>query len=71
MKRLLMLAALVLTSGCATGVSETVSCRAQVVPYSREVQARARQDLALLPRDSPVLRMMDDAAALRAWCRAT
>jgi hypothetical protein len=40
------------------------------VEYSREVQARAAEELALLPEGSVVVEMMGDYAVLREQVRA-
>ena len=47
--------ALIPLSGCATGGSETCP---SVVEYSREVQARAAEELALLPEGSAITEML-------------
>ena len=54
-------------SGCTTGVSEGGSLGAcpPVVEYSREFQARAAEELALLPEDLAVAVMLSDYAAMR------
>lgn len=55
-------------SGCATGGSEPVVATAcpPVVAYSREFQARAAQELALLPQGSAIAEMLIDYAITRA-----
>ena len=59
-------------SGCATVGSETdiVTACPPVVEYSREFQARAAEDLVLLPEDSAVAEMLADYAVMRDQARA-
>lgn len=59
-------------SGCATGVSEVGSLGAcpPVVEYSPEFQARAAEELALLPEDSAIVGMISDYAVMREQVRA-
>ncbi|SIT73661.1 hypothetical protein SAMN05421849_0017 [Pontibaca methylaminivorans] len=60
-----------LLSGCATVGSETggrVTCP-PVVEYSREYQARAADELILLPELSAVTDMMSDYAVMREQSR--
>ena len=54
-------------SGCATGASDVASLGAcpPVVAYSREFQARAAEELALLPEGSAIAEMMSDYALMR------
>ena len=59
-------------TGCATVGFEqrgAATCP-PVVEYSREVQARAAEELALLPEGSVVVEMMGDYAVLREQVRA-
>jgi hypothetical protein len=61
-----------LLSGCATGGSETSgfgTC-APVVEYGRELQARAAEELALLPDGSAIAEMLSDYAVMRDQARA-
>ena len=60
-----------LLTGCATAGFETVGVAAcpPVVEYSREVQARAAEDLARMPDGSPVVAMMADYAVMREQAR--
>jgi hypothetical protein len=66
------LAALVLVtiwlSGCATGGSNGGGLGAcpPIVEYSREFQARAAEELALLPEGSAITEMLSDYAVMRA-----
>ena len=73
MRRLaaLVIAAISLT-GCATVASDTrvATVRPPVVEYSREFQARAAEELALLPEGSAVAEMMSDYAVMREQARA-
>jgi hypothetical protein len=59
-------------SGCAMVGSEprvTIVCP-PVVEYSREFQARAAEELALLPEGSAVAEMLADYAVMRDQARA-
>ncbi len=60
-----------LLTGCATDVSDAVSLGAcpPVVGYGREFQARAAEELALLPEGSAVVEMMGDYAVMRDQAR--
>ncbi len=72
-RRLVALAlATSLLSGCATVGSDRVAqgtCP-PVVEYSREFQARAAEELALLPEASAVQDMLTDYAVVRDQLRA-
>lgn len=59
-------------SGCATVGSEGGALRAcpPVVAYSREFQARAAEELALLPNGSAIAEMLADFAVMREQARA-
>ncbi len=59
-------------TGCATAGFETggVAACPPVVEYSRELQARAAEELARLPDGSAVLEMMGDYAVMREQARA-
>ena len=59
-------------TGCATEGFESVALAAcpPVVEYSREFQARAAEELALLPDGSAVIEMMGDYAVMREQARA-
>jgi hypothetical protein len=66
-----MLAVLALVTswltGCATVGSETgggAVCP-PIAEYSREIQARAAEELALLPDGSAIVEMMNDYAVMR------
>jgi hypothetical protein len=68
MRRLAVLAtATSLLSGCATVGSDGGSLGAcpPVVRYSRELQARAAEELAELPEDSAIAEMISDYVVLR------
>jgi hypothetical protein len=59
-------------TGCATAGFEAnglAACPA-VVEYSREFQARAAEELALLPDGSAIVEMMGDYAVMREQARA-
>lgn len=59
-------------TACATVSSEkrVVPVCPPVVEYSREFQARAADELGLLPENSTVAGMMSDYAAMREQARA-
>ena len=59
-------------SDCATGASDGRGPGAcpPVVEYSREFQARAAEELALLPEGSAIAEMMSDYAVMREQARA-
>lgn len=61
-----------LLSGCTTGGSDTGghSVCPPVVDYSREFQARAAEELAMLPEGAVVVEMLADYAVLRDQARA-
>jgi hypothetical protein len=61
-----------LLSGCATGGSDGGALRVcpPVVAYSREFQARAAEELALLPEGSAIAEMLADFAVMREQARA-
>jgi len=68
--------ALVIVTSCLTGCA-TVGFEARgtsvcppVVEYSRQVQARAAEELLLLPDGSAVVEMMVDYAVMREQARA-
>jgi hypothetical protein len=60
-----------LLSGCATGVSEpsVVTVCPPVAEYSREFQARAADELDLLPKHSAIAEMLRDYAVMRDQAR--
>ena len=62
----------ILLSGCATVRSEDgrLAMCPPVVEYGREFQARAAEDLALLPQGSAVAEMLSDYALMREQARA-
>lgn len=64
--------AMSLLSGCATVGSEPggLAVCPPVVEYSRERQARAADELMLLPAPSAVAEMMSDYAVMREQARA-
>ena len=59
-------------TGCATAVFEDngVAACPPVVEYSREFQARAAEELAMLPDGSAIVEMMGDYAVMRDQARA-
>jgi hypothetical protein len=59
-------------SGCATDGSDghTVGTCPPVVEYSREFQARAADELALLPEGSAIAEMLADYAVMREQARS-
>ena len=61
-----------LLSGCATGASDFGDLGAcpPVVEYSREFQARAAEELALLPESSATAEMLANYAVMRKQARA-
>jgi len=72
MRQLAVLAiATSLLTACATVGSETggFGTCAPVVEYSREFQARAAEELALLPEGSAVAEMLSDYAVMRDQAR--
>lgn len=72
LRRVALVIATSLLSGCATGSSETSgfgTC-APVVEYSREFQARAAEELPLLPEGSTIAEMLSDYAVMREQARA-
>lgn len=58
-------------SGCATGGSDEGRLGAcpLVVAYSREIQARAAEELAMLPDGSAIVEMMGDYVVMREQAR--
>ncbi len=71
-RRLAALAAATsLLSGCATAGFEAngVAACPPVVEYSREFQARAAEELAMLPDGSVVVEMMGDFSVMRVQAR--
>lgn len=67
----LVIAAISLT-GCATGVSEPriATVCPPVVEYTHEFQARAADELDLLPEESAIAEMLSDYAVMREQARA-
>ncbi|EIE50337.1 hypothetical protein AL036_17770 [Salipiger aestuarii] len=60
-----------LLTGCATGASDGGGPGAcpPVVEYSREFQAQAADELALLPENSAIAEMLSDYAVMREQAR--
>ena len=60
-----------LLTGCATAGFEAggVAACPPVVDYSREFQARAAEEMAMLPDGSTVVEMMADYAVMREQAR--
>lgn len=57
-------------AACATGASEPpVAVCPPVVEYSPEFQARAAEELALLPKGSAISEMLNDYAVMRDQAR--
>ncbi|MEQ9814421.1 MAG: hypothetical protein RLO50_16710 [Azospirillaceae bacterium] len=54
-------------TGCATGASDVVC--PPVVEYSREFQARASEELALLPEGSAIEELLSEYAVMREQAR--
>ncbi len=72
-RRLAVLAiATSLLSGCATGVSEPriATVCPPVVEYTRELQARAAEELGMLPDGSAIAEMLADYSVMRDQARA-
>lgn len=59
-------------TGCATAGFESAGTAAcpPVVEYSQEFQARAAEELALLPEGSAIMEMLSDYAVMREQARA-
>jgi hypothetical protein len=68
MRKQLAIALTALLAACATAGSDGPLCPA-LVPYPPEVQRRAADELAVLPPDSVLARMIDDYGELRARIR--
>jgi hypothetical protein len=68
MRKRLAIAATVLLAGCATAGSDGPLCPV-LVPYPAEVQLRAADELAALPPDSVLARLIEDYGELRARIR--
>lgn len=62
-----------LLSGCATGASDSdgIGTCPPIVEYSPEFQARAAEELALLPEDSAIAEMLSDYAVMREQARVS
>ena len=71
-RRVALVLATIWLSGCATGASDSVGFRTcpPVVGYSREFQALAAVELALLPEGSAFAEMLADYAVMREQARA-
>ena len=67
MRLLTMLALAVLTTGCAAAISDRPCPR--VTPFSADLQARARAELATLPPNSALRQILDATYADRAYNR--
>ena len=70
-RRVALVLATIWLSGCATGGSDVGALGpcAPVVEYSREFQAQAAEELALLPEGSAVAEMLSDYAVMREQAR--
>ncbi len=66
-RRVALVLATIWLSGCATVSSEVggIAACPPVVEYSREFQARAAEELALLPEESAIAEMLADYAVMR------
>lgn len=66
-RRVALVLATIWLSGCATGASDGggLGVCPPVVEYSREFQARAANELELLPEGSAIDEMMVDYAVMR------
>lgn len=64
--------ATIFLGGCVTGISEPriATVCPPVVEYSREFQARAADELDLLPEGSAILELLSDFAVMRDQARA-
>lgn len=71
-RRVALVLATISLTGCATVRSEDgrLATCLPVVEYGREFQARAADELVLLPEGSAVEAMMNDYAVMRAQARA-
>lgn len=71
-RRIVLVIATSLLTGCATVGSDEVGpvVYPPVVEYSRELQARAAEELNSLPDGSPIAEMMSDYAVMRKQARA-
>ena len=71
-RRVVLAIATSLLTGCATGASDVGSLGTcpPVVEYSREFQAQAGEEMALLPEGSAVVEMLSDYAVMREQSRA-
>ncbi|MCV2882467.1 hypothetical protein [Actibacterium sp. XHP0104] len=70
-RRVVLAIATSLLTGCATVGSDGGALRAcpPVVAYSREFQARAAEELALLSEGSAIAEMLSDYAVMREQAR--
>jgi len=70
-RRVALVLATILLSGCATGASDGGGPGAcpPVVQYSRELQVRAAAELVLLPDGSAIEEMLADVAVMREQAR--
>jgi hypothetical protein len=68
MRKRLAIAATVLLAGCAAAGSDGPLCPA-LVPYSPAMQQQAADELAALPPDSVLARMIEHYGELRARIR--
>ena len=71
LRRVALVLATIWLSGCATVGSDGSGPGAcpPVVEYSREFQARAAEELELLPEGSAIAEMMSDYAVMREQAR--
>ena len=71
-RRAVLVLATIWLSGCAAGASNGggLGVCPPVVEYSREFQARAAEELALLPEGSVIEEILSDYAVMREQARA-
>ncbi len=69
MRKRLVIALTVLLAGCAAAGSDGPFCPA-LVPYPPELQQRAADEVAALPPNSVLARLIEDYGELRARIRA-
>ena len=67
LRRVVLVHATIWLTGCVTGASDVggIAACPPVVKYSREFQARAAEELALLPEESAIAEMLADYAVMR------
>lgn len=70
-RRVALVLATIWLSGCATGGSDVggIGACPPVIEYSRAFQARAAEELALLPEGSAIAEMLSDYSVMREQAR--